>query len=66
MRSADKREKPQRKNGNRYWVYANPDMADGLREIAKSGAAGPHQDKRHRRTRTRQAQKSRALKWENS
>jgi len=45
----------------RYRNTANPEAARIARELARSGAAGTHLDKRQKRKRTRQAKRSAAL-----
>jgi len=52
-----------RKNGHRnFQGTANPEYAEGMREIRRSNAAGLHQDRRERRSRTRSAGRDKAVK----
>lgn len=41
--------------------HANPDMAKGLHEIARSGKAGGHADRRFKRNRDRLSQRRNAI-----
>lgn len=47
---------------NDYRHHANPALSQGLHEIARSGAAGTHLDKRTKRNRSRSAQRTNAIK----
>lgn len=46
--------------------HANPELGKAMREIAKSGAWGTHQDKRQRRARTRHSSLTRSIKEDQS
>ena len=42
--------------------WANPAMAEGMRQIRRSNAAGIHEDKRTRRAKTKKAADTKAIK----
>lgn len=42
-------------------TWANPEMAEGMRQIRRSNAAGTHEDKRTRRARTRKDARGKAI-----
>jgi hypothetical protein len=46
----------------KYIRTANPAMAEAMRGLRSSGAAGTHADKRERRARTRAARRERVLR----
>lgn len=46
----------------KFQAVANPAYAAAMRELRRSSAAGTHADKREKRSRTRDAQKRKAMK----
>jgi hypothetical protein len=42
--------------------HSNPELAAAMRDLRKSNAAQPHEDRRTKRARSRQAQKQKAIK----
>ncbi|MFE6967184.1 hypothetical protein ACFVAJ_18885 [Agromyces sp. NPDC057679] len=41
--------------------HTNPELAQAMRELRKSSAASPHEDRRTKRARTRSASKARSV-----
>jgi len=50
----------------RYRNNANPEYAEGMRQLRRSNAAGHHEDRRTRRNRSRNAQRTNAIKEQRS
>lgn len=46
----------------KYQPHANPVLAEAMRELRRSNAAGTHADRRTRRNRSRSAQRTNSIK----